>query len=53
MQEMFGKEKGTTKFYGLVDSKSTHEFDQKLEGLKYDWNNRESRTTNISFFDWF
>ena len=53
MQEIFGKQEGTTKFYGLVDSESTQEFDQKLEGLIYEWNNRESRITNISFFDWF
>ena len=53
MQEIFGKQEGTTKFYGLVDSESTQEFDQKLERLIYEWNNRESRITNISFFDWF
>ena len=53
MQEIFGKQEGTTKFYGLVGSESTQEFDQKLEHLKYEWNNRESRITNISFFDWF
>ena len=53
MQEIFGKQEGTTKFYGLVDSKSTQEFDQKLEGLKNDWDNRESGITNISFSDWF
>ena len=52
MQEIFGKQEGTTKFYGLVDSESTQEFDQK--GLmKNDWNNRESGIRNISFFDWF
>ena len=49
MQEIFGKQEGTTKFYKLVDSESTQEFDQKLEGLKNDWNNRESGITNISF----
>ena len=53
MQEIFRKQEGTTKFYGLVDSESTKEFDQKLEGLKNDWNNRQSGITNISFFDWF
>ena len=53
MQKIFGKQEGTTKFYGLVGSESTQEFDQKLERLKYEWNNRESRITNISFFDWF
>ena len=53
MQEIFGKQEGTTKFYGLVDSKSTQEFNQKLECLKNDWDNRESGITNISFFDWF
>ena len=51
MQEIFGKQEGTTKFYGLVDSESTQEFDQKLEVLKNDWNNTESGITNISFFD--
>ena len=53
MQEIFGKKEGTTKFYGLVDSEFTQEFDQKLEGLKNDWNNKESGITTISFFDWF
>ena len=53
MQEIFGKQEGKTKFYGLVDSESTKESDQKLEGLKNDWNNRQSGITNISFFDWF
>ena len=53
MQEIFGKQEGKTKFYGLVASESTQEFDQKLERQKYEWNNRESRITNISFFDWF
>ena len=48
MQEIFGKQEGTTKFYGLADSESTQEFDQKLEGLKNDWNNRESGITNIT-----
>ena len=42
MQEIFGKQEGTTKFYGLVDSESTQEFDQRFEGLKNDLNNRES-----------
>ena len=49
MQEIFGKKEGTTKFYGLVDSEFTQEFDQKLEGLKNDWNNKESGITTISF----
>ena len=53
MQEIFGKQEGTTKFCGLVDSESTQEFDQKLEGMNNDWNNRESGITNISFFDLF
>ena len=47
MQEVFGKQEGTTKFNGLVDSESTQEFNQNLEGLKNDWNNRESGITNI------
>ena len=53
MQEIFAKPDGTPKFYGLVDSESTQEFDQKLEDLKNDWNNRQSGITNISLFDWF
>ena len=47
MQEVFGKQEGTTKFNGLVDSESTQEFNQNLEVLKNDWNNRESGITNI------
>ena len=53
MQHIFGKQEDTSKFYGLADSESTQEFDQKLEVLKNDWNNRESGITYISFFDWF
>ena len=34
MQEIFGKQEGTVKFYGLVDSESTQEFDQKLQVWK-------------------
>ena len=34
MQKIFGKQEGITKFYGLVDSESTQEFDQKLKCLK-------------------
>ena len=46
-----GKQEGTTKCYGPVDSESTLEFDQKLEGLKNDWKNSESGITNISLFN--
>ena len=53
MQEIFGKQEGITKSYGLVDSGSTQGFDQKLECMYNDWNNRESGITNISFFDLF
>ena len=53
MQEMFGKQEGTAKCYKLVESEPTQQFDQKLERLKNDWNNRESGITNVSFFDWF
>ena len=51
MQDIFGKQEDTSKFYGLVDSESTQEFDQKLEVLKNDGNNTESGITYISFFD--
>ena len=53
MQDIFGKQEDTSKFYGPVDSESTREFDQKLEVLKNYWNNREPRITYISLFDWF
>ena len=53
MQEIFRKQEGTIKFYRLADSESTQEFDQKLGGLKNNWNNRESGIINISFFEWF
>ena len=53
MQDIFGKQEDTSKFYGHVDSESTREFDQKLEVLKNYWNNREPRITYISLFDWF
>ena len=43
IQEIFGKQEGTTKFYGLADSESTQEFYQKLEGLKNDWNKQRIR----------
>ena len=43
IQEIFGKQEGTTKFYGLADSESTQELYQKLEGLKNDWNKQRIR----------
>ena len=43
IREIFGKQEGTTKFYGLADSESTQEFYQKLEGLKNDWNKQRIR----------
>ena len=46
MQEIFGKREGITKFYGLVDRKSTQEFYQKLEDLKNNWYNRELGITS-------
>ena len=51
MQDIFGKQEDTSKFYGLVDSESIQEFDQKLEVLKNDRNNTEPGITYISFFD--
>ena len=53
MQEMFGKQEGTTKFYGLVDSESTPRVWSDVRGSENDWNNRELGITNISFFDLF
>ena len=53
MQEIFEKQEGTTKFYGLVGSEATQEFDQKLERLKYDWKNENQESPTFHFLTGF
>ena len=53
MQEIFEKQERTTKFYGLVGSEATQEFDQKLERLKYDWKNENQESPTFHFLTGF
>ena len=57
VSEIFGKQEGSVKFFGLVDCETEEEFDSKLEGLKVSWEERENEIGNGShkrtFFEWF
>ena len=57
VSEIFGKQEGCVKFFGLVDCETEEEFDSKLEGLKVSWEERENEIVNGShkrtFFEWF
>ena len=52
MQEIFGKQEGNVKYYGLVDCDTEDEFDVKLESLKEKWEERENNSQS-SFYSWF
>ena len=53
MDEIFGKQDGSCKFYELVDRDSEAEFDM-LQNLQGAWEERESRSDGTqSFFEWF
>ena len=56
LAEIFGKQVGTTKYTGLVDSESDDQFEGKLEDLKAQWEEREnhsSKKKSQTFFEWF
>jgi hypothetical protein len=57
LTEIFGKQEGTSKYTGLVDSNSAEQFESRLEGLKSEWEERETVCGNKSkkqtFFEWF
>lgn len=56
LSEIFGKLEGSTKYYGLVDCDNEDEFDNKLNGLKEKWNEREGAQNNskkLPFYEWF
>lgn len=55
IDEIFGRRDGSCKFYGLVDRDSEVEFDDMLENLQTDWEERESSRGDgkESFFQWF
>lgn len=55
IDEIFGKQVESTKFYGLVDCDGEDEFDEKLEGLKTKWNEREGHRdgSTLTFHEWF
>jgi len=58
VQEIFGKQEGNVKFYGLVDCNSEDEFETKLEVLKEVWQEREKTSgskgsSQLSFYSWF
>jgi len=56
IDEIFGRQDGTVKYFGLVDCESEEEFDAKLGSLKDSWLERESTIAcrkQMSFFEWF
>ena len=58
LNEIFGKQEGTVKFYGLIDCSYQDEFDQKVMGLKDLWAKREQASKNgirnkCTFHEWF
>lgn len=58
VEEIFGKQEGNVKFYGLVDCNSEDEFETKLEALKEVWEEREKTSgskgsSQLSFYNWF
>lgn len=56
LDDIFGQQEGTHLFTGLVDSESSSDFDQCLQGLRSQWNERECElrsSTKPLFYDWF
>ena len=56
LEEIFGRQEGTVRFFGLVDSDSEDEFDARLESLKDSWMERETQlgcSREITFYEWF
>ena len=57
LTEIFGKQEGTSKYTGLVGSDSAEQFDSRLEGLKSEWEEKETtcgnKTKKQTFFEWF
>ncbi|KAJ7370712.1 hypothetical protein OS493_030464 [Desmophyllum pertusum] len=56
LDEIFGRQEGTVKFFGLVDSDLEDEFDAKLESLKDSWIERETQlgcSQKMPFYEWF
>lgn len=57
LEETFGRQEGTVKFFGLVDSASEDEFDVRLDhGLKESWIEREAKlgcSLPVTFYEWF
>ena len=57
LTEIFGKQEGTSKYTGFVDSDSAEQFDSRLESLKSEWEEGKTvcgnKTKNQTFFEWF
>ena len=55
LEEIFGAQKGTVHLEGLIDAKSSEEFDSKLITLKSLWDARESADSACQpgFYNWF
>jgi len=56
LEEIFGRQKETVKFFGLVDSDSDDKFDVRLASLKESWMERETKlgcSLPITFYEWF
>ena len=54
LEEIFGAQKGTVHLEGLIDAKSSEEFDSKLTALKPLWDARESADSACQpgFYNW-
>lgn len=56
LEEIFGRQEGTVKFFGLVYSDSDDKFDVRLASLKESWIERETKlgcSLPITFYEWF
>ncbi len=56
MRDIFGYQEGTHHFSGLVDSDLPSDFDDQLDTLKDQWNERECMlrsSTSPVFHEWF
>ena len=54
LEEIFGKQENTIKFWELIDCSSDDEFDEKLKSLKTLWDARElALSEKPTFHEWF
>eukprot|EP00794_Sanderia_malayensis_P001057 gene1057-394_t len=56
MQDIFGRQDGATKYYGLVDCDTEREVSEKFGNLKSSWDKLEQESTSktsCTFHEWF